>query len=442
VKLLVYEPHADGLLDLALRAQEAGHAVRYWCGDRTATSPRPVGRGLVECVSDWRTSMRWADLVLLGSNGINMIEFDRWAAEGVPIIGAGAEAVKWELDRLAGMQAFKRAGIPVPPFRQCATLDEAIVYAAKRDEGMAAKPSGDVADKSLSFVAKTGKEMVWRLQRWKREGKRFPAGLILQDRVEGIEMAVGAWVGPAGFAPGWEENFEEKKLFAGGIGPNTGEAGTVMRLVKSSKLADKVMKPLEDRLVRLGYVGNVDVNCIIDEDGTPWPLEFTMRFGYPAINIEVALHGGDPINYLAGLAAGKPPNERRLDEIAVGVVMALPPYPFGHEKAEEVVGVPIWGVTPNAHDRLHFCNVMMGEAPEISGGAIGKEAQLCTAGSYILVATGTGQSVVEARNQTHRAIGRLTIPASPFWRNDIGLRLRSGIDELNRHGFAKGLRYS
>src|SRR5712671_2519486 len=217
MKLLVIEPHADGLLDLAIRAWQATHDVRYWCGDRSATSPRPVGRGLVECVSDWRQSMRWADLVLLGSNGKNMLELDRWAAEGVPIIGRGAEAVKWELDRLAGMQAFKRAGIPVPPFRQCAGLDEAILYAAKRDEGLAVKPSGDVSDKSLSFVAKTGKEMVWRLQRWKREGKQFPAGLILQDRIEGVEMAVGAWIGPSGFAAGWEENFEEKKLFAGGI---------------------------------------------------------------------------------------------------------------------------------------------------------------------------------------------------------------------------------
>ncbi len=437
------EPHSDGLLDLALRAKAASHQVRYWCGDHRAASPRPVGKGLVECVGDWRPHIRWADLVLLGSNGTNMAEFDRWAAEGVPIIGKGAEAVKWELDRLAGMQAFKRAGIPVPPFRQCNSLDEAIAYAAKRDEGLAVKPCGDVSDKSLSFVAKTGKEMVWRLQRWKREGRRFPSGLILQDRVEGIEFAVGVWVGPEGFAAGWEENFEEKRLFAGDIGPNCGEAGTVLRLVKSSKLADKVLKPLEDRLVQHGYTGNVDVNCIVDPDGTPWPLEFTMRFGYPAINIELALHDGDPIEFLAGLAEGKPLRTRRLDEIAVGVVMALPPYPFGHEKAEEVVDVPIWGCTPAVEDHLHFCNVKLGPVPSIEkAGRIVQEAHLCTSGSYVLVATGTGQSVVDARAQAHRVLGRLSIPASPFWRNEIGQRLRKELPTLQAHGYATGLSYS
>ena len=168
-----------------------------------------------------------------------------------------------------------------------------------------------------------------------------------------------------------------------------------------------------------------------------------MRFGYPAINIELALHSGDPIEFLAGVAAGDVPrNSRRLDEIALGVVMALPPYPFGHERAEEVVGVPIWGVVPSIEGRLHFCNVMMGDAPEIANGAVGKEPNLCTAGSYVLVCTGTGDSVVAARNQAHRVLNRLTIPASPFWRNDIGLRLRRDLDELARHGFATGMSYS
>ena len=442
MRLLVVEPHSDGLLDLAIRAQALGHTVRYFCRDFDLTK-NPVGRGLVERVGDWRASMLWADLVVLGSHYC-LPEMDNWhRSRGVPIIGVGAEACQWELDRLAGMAAFKRAGIPVPPFRHVSSYDEAIAYALKRDEGLAIKPSGDVTDKSLSFVAKSAREAVWRLGRWKKEGKRFPHGFILQDRIEGIEFAVGAWIGPGGFAPGWEENFEEKRLFAGGVGPNCGEAGTVMRLVKSSKLAAKVLKPLEERLVSLGYVGNVDVNCIVDDEGTPWPLEFTMRFGYPAINIELALHRGDPVEFLAGVAEGKPPPSRVLNDIAVGVVLALPPYPFAGGKAEEVVEVPIWGVTGGLEDRLHFCNVCLGKAPDVSEGSLVLEGgHLVTSGSYVLVSTGTGESVVQARSKAYRALDRLTIPASPFWRVDIGARLRSGLDELQRNGYATGMRYT
>jgi phosphoribosylamine--glycine ligase len=440
VKTLIVEPHGDGLLYLAIRARKLGHDVSYWCRDYDQYKA-PIGRGLVERVPDWRPLARRVDLVILGSLGYAQAEFDKLKADGVPVIGAPGLAGEWELNRLVGMQQFKRAGIPVPPYQQCASYDEAIAIVARNDDGVAIKPCGDVTDKSLSFVAKTGREAVWRLQRWKREGKRFPQGFILQELVKGVEFAVGAWCGPGGFADGFEENWEEKRLFAGGVGPNCGEAGTVLRLVKSSKLAQQVLSPLEDKLVSLGYIGNVDVNCIVDEDGTPWPLEFTMRFGYPAINIELALHS-EPIEFLAGLAAGKSPKTRRLNEVAVGVVCALPPYPYGHEKPDEVVGVPIWGVSPSIEGDLHFCSVQAGEGPAISGGKIEKRPVLATAGSYVLVSTGTGSTVVEARRGAYRVLDRLTVPASPFWRVDIGSRLRSDLDHLQSHGYARGMSYA
>lgn len=439
MRVLIVEPHADGLLDLAIRAAALGHDCRYWCKDYDQYRC-PVGRGLVERVTDWRPSVRWADLVVVGSLGYCMQEFDRIKADGVPIIGAPGPAAEWELNRLVGMKEFNRAGIPVPAYQQCAGYDEALAIVARNDDGVAIKPCGDVTDKSLSFVAKTGREAVWRLQRWKREGKRFPQGFILQELVKGVEFAVGGWIGPDGFAEGWECNWEEKRLFSGGVGPNCGEAGTVLRLVKQSKLAKMVLAPLEDRLVSLGYVGNCDVNCIVDEEGTPWPLEFTMRFGYPAINIELALHS-EPIEFLAGLAAGKPPKTRRLNEVAVGVVMALPPYPF-MEKPDETVGAPIWGVTPSIQDNLHLCMAQVADAPKIVDGKIIKTPVLSTAGSYVLVATGTGGTVVEAKDTAYRTLNRLTIPASPFYRNDIGSRLRRDLDHLQQHGFALGMLYA
>ena len=428
MKLLCIEDTPDGLLDLAVIAKRLGHDARYFC---RAYDPVkcPVGRGLVERADNWRSSIRWADLVVVGGNGKWLIELDRWRAEGVPIIGGCAEAAAWELDRLAGMAAFKRAGIPVPPFRQCSTLREALKYVETRGEGCAVKPCGDVGDKSTSVVGKNPDAILWRLHRWLKEGMAFPSGVIVQDRIEGVEFAVGAWIGPDGFAPGWEENFEEKRLCAGSVGPTTGEMGTTMRLVRSSKMADAVLKPFEDRLVSMGYVGNVDVNCIVDEDGTPWPLEFTMRLGWPAFNIECALHH-DPVEWLAGLAAGKPPNTRKMNEVAVGVVLPIPPYPYSHAKTEEIIGVPIWGVTPAIEERVHLAQAMM------------DKGQLATAGAYVLVCTGTGDTVQKARAAAYRVVGRVEMPVSPPYRVDIGQRLSRDLDRLQTHGFAKGAVYA
>src|ERR1700675_4541166 len=140
MRVLVIEFSADGLLDLAIRASEMGHNVLY-CLTSYDPIRQPVGRGLVERITDWRSKIRWADLVLLGGNGKYMLEMDRWQKDGVPIIGAGSGAAEWELDRLRGMGVFRKASIPTPPFRHCQGYDEAIAYVLDRGEGGGMKPS-------------------------------------------------------------------------------------------------------------------------------------------------------------------------------------------------------------------------------------------------------------------------------------------------------------
>jgi hypothetical protein len=49
----------------------------------------------------------------------------------------------------------------------------------------------------------------------------------------------------------------------------------------------------------------------LDEDGTPWPLEFTCRLGWPAFHIELALHKNDPIAFLVGLASDASASKQR-----------------------------------------------------------------------------------------------------------------------------------
>jgi phosphoribosylamine---glycine ligase len=441
MRVLLLEETADGLLDLAIRGQVLGHQIRYHVGSYDQHR-HPTGRGLIERVPDWHSSIPWADLIIAGGNGKWLRELDSVRQRGTLMIGGHYDASQWELDRMIGMAAFKKGGIPTPPYRQCMNLDEAIACVADVNEGFACKPCGSVGDKSLSFVGKTAEETIWRLKRWKRSGKQFPGGLMVQKLVKGVEFAVGAWVNHNGFVDGIEENFETKRMFAGDLGPNTGEMGTVMRLVRQSKLFEKVLKPLEDRIASMGYTGNIDVNCIIDEDGTPHPLEWTSRLGWPSTNIELALHKSDPIEFLACVASGDTPPARQFNTVAVGVVMALPPYPFGHERVEEVVGVPVWGITPSIEDNIHFADVMIGEAPSVGKNNTGREPHLTTAGSYVLVATGTAETVVGARREAHRVLERIRIPASPFWRNDIGSRLRSEIPKLQKFDFARGLNYA
>lgn len=439
MKILVAEKHADGMLDIAIRAKLAGHEVLYWLGDYDQHK-NPVGRGLVERVRDWREHIARVDLVVLGANDYGMHEFDAWRRRGIPVVGGNPKSARWESDRAYGMQIFKKAGIPVPEYREFRDYDEAIRYVKKQDRPFASKPSGHCDDKALSYVAKEPRDLVYMLERWKRQGKRQGLEFILQEKVNGIEFAVGAWFGPDGFAPGWELNFEHKKLMAGNQGVNCGEMGTAMVYVPSDKLATKVLKPLEGLLFRIGYVGNVDVNCIVDEDGAPHPLEFTMRCGWPAFNIEQRLFKVDCMEFLAGLAAGKPPKDAHwMNEPVIGVVLAHGDFPHSHMTRREVVGVPLYDVEYDDPD-LHFTQVMVGDAPCSPG--YGREPCLVTAGDYVLIATGTGDTIQEARRRAYRAVERPRLPSEPFYRPDIGSRLAKQLDQLHEHGYAKGLSFS
>lgn len=440
MRILIVDPFGECVLDWALRCQADGHEVRWFLppSDRT----KPIGKGLVEKVEDFRPWMRWADLVFMTDNVKYLRDMDAWRKAGVKIVGPSQEAAAWELDRKLGMTVLERHGIEVPAYREFSDYDKAIAYVKRQDRPFVSKPCGDETDKSLSYVASSPADLVYMLERWKKQGK-LKGRFILQEKVEGVEMGAARWFGPGGFNAGYEESFEHKKLFPGNLGPATGEMGSVLRYVRHSRLGRHGLDPLEGALDRLGYLGCVAVNFIIDAKGKPWPLEFTMRAGWPAFLIHQALHRGDHAQWLLDLAEGRDAKAWRYDEIAIGVVMALPDFPYSHATKKEVVGVPIYGVSPTIIDAVHPCQVMLDDAPMTRAGSVVTRPTWCSAGDYLLVATGTGASVQAARRRVYRALGRLkATPGSPFWRIDIGQGLKTALPAIQQHGYATGMEYS
>ena len=422
-----------------MRAKENSHQVKWFFAKTDRT--KNFGKGLVDIVDDWRPWMRWADLVILADNTKYLKEIDAWRArEKIPVIGATADAAAWELNRTLGQDIFKKHGIPVLPYKEFSNYDQAIAYVKAENRRMVSKPCGDEPDKSLSYCSKSPEDLVYMLERWKRQQK-LKGKFILQDFVPGIEMAVGGWFGPGGFSEGWCENWEEKNLMAGGTGPATGEMGTTIRYVKKCKLADKVLKPLEDVLSQLDYVGYVDVNCIIDENGDPGAMEFTMRFGWPTFNIQQELLDGDVIEWLGHLLNGRDERRLKLNKIALGACLAIPDFPYSRDTRKNVTGVPVYGITESLKPHIHPCEMMLGEAPQMKDGKITSGPMTVTSGDYVLVATGTGDSVRQARDAAYRVMRRLKVPSSPFWRPDIGVRLKKEIPLLQEMGYATGMSY-
>jgi phosphoribosylamine--glycine ligase len=422
-----------------MRCRDDGHDVKWYVPDNPKSIQ--VGRGLVERVADWRPWARWADFIFLPDNTKFLSLLDPARREGIPVVGPTPAMAEWELDRTLGMQVFKDHGIAVPPFKTFTDYDSAISCVKKHDEAYVSKPCGDEPDKSLSYVAKTPQDLVYMLERWKA-AKRHKGAFILQEKVDGVcEMAVGAWCGPHGFNRGFCENFEFKKLMNGDLGVATGEQGTVIRFVEQSKLADMVLKPLERTLRRNGYVGYIDVNCILDAAGRPWPLEFTMRPGWPTYNIMQSLLEGDHAEWLAALAKGEDTRPFKMNTVATGVVMSIPDYPYSHITRKEVFGIPVYGLTAKLMENVHPCELQLGEAPQMIGGSIQSAPCLVSAGDYLLVASGTGETVSQSARRAYRVLKQVEVPNSPMYRTDIGARLKKQLPLIQSKGFARQLVY-
>jgi phosphoribosylamine--glycine ligase len=435
MKILVIDPSALAL-DFCLRSMAEGAQVRWFIRNKP-DGLITVGDHLVQKVQHWEQHMNWADLVFLPDNAVYMADLDKWRQRGYPIYGANSFTAQWELNRQVGMDVLKAHGVPLIEGETFTSYDKAIAYVKANMGRYVSKPFGD-ADRSLSYVSKGPADMVYMLEKWKRTGKHVPA-FIVQKFQPGIEMAVGAWVGPNGFASPWCENFEHKKLMNDDKGPNTGEMGTVVTYTEKSKLADKVLKPLEDYLVRSGHIGFVDVAVIIDDKGNPWPLEFTMRPGWPIFNIQQQLHrstakwmleslNGSSIwtNFLTGLTA-------------TGVVLAIPDFPYNKLSRKEVSGTPIYNLDA-VSSHIHPCELKAAKVPVERGNKIVEEMHLVSAGTYLLVAAAAAPTVDASREQAYKALESLSVPNSPIYRTDIGKRLNTQLPKLQKMGYATSLK--
>jgi phosphoribosylamine--glycine ligase len=253
-------------------------------------------------------------------------------------------------------------------------------------------------------------------------------------------MAVGGWYGPGGWSKWFYENWEYKKLMADDLGVATGEMGTLSRMVKRSKLAEQVLKPIAPVLDKLGYVGYVDNNCIIDADG-PWPMEWTMRDGWPTKhNVTAHVKNEDPIQWMLDLVNGKDTMEAVDGEICVSVLIALPDFPYSKVTNKELCGIPIRGA--DNMEQIHLSEVMIGEAPTMVGDKVVTLPTYVTCGDYTMVVTGTGETITSARRKAYNAVKKVKIPNNPFYRPDIGAgRMKRQLPELHRMGYGKGMEF-
>src|SRR5919106_3462998 len=328
----------EGLIaDIAWQVVKEGHEARFWCQDPAA---KEIADGFVPKAKDWKQELNWAEVVVfddvLGGMG-GMAEELRRA--GKPVVGGSPYTDRLEEDRAFGQQELKAAGVPIIPQENFTSFDEAMKFVEANPNRYVLKPSGEAQNnKRLLFVGEEedGRDVIQVLQDYKRYLSDTVKEFQLQRRIVGVEVAVGAFFNAREFVTPVCVNFEHKKLFPGDIGPATGEMGTSMFWTEPNRLFNATLKKMESRLQDEGYVGYIDVNCIVNANGI-YPLEFTARFGYPTISIQQEGLLMPMSELLHGIASGELSKLRTRGGFQVGVRIVVPPFPFTDPERFETI---------------------------------------------------------------------------------------------------------
>jgi phosphoribosylamine--glycine ligase len=107
---------------------------------------------------------------------------------------------------------------------------------------------------------------------------------------------------------------------------------------------------------------------------------------------------------------------------------------------KDVTGFPIYGLD-GIEEGVHLAQAMAGIAPHAVDGRIVDTPCVLTAGDYLLIACGTGDTVRAARAGAYKILDKLKMPNGPFWRIDIGERLSKELPKLQAKGYALGMTY-
>jgi phosphoribosylamine--glycine ligase len=413
----------DALIsDLAWQVGKEGHEVKYYVQDK---GQKDVGSGFVEKVDDWKPLAEWADVIVFDDIGFGDAA-QKLRKDGKAVVGGSCYTDRLEFDREFGQNEMKGAGISLLPHWDFSDFDSALKFIKENPGRYVIKPSGTIQDeKELSFVGQDedGKDLIEILELYKTSWAGKIKSFQLQKFASGVEVAVGAFFNGEDFIYPVNINFEHKKLFPGGLGPNTGEMGTSMFWSPPNKLFQETLGRMKDRLGAAGYVGYIDINCIANNRGI-YPLEFTSRFGYPTISIQMEGVLSEWGQFLAGIARGEKPELRTKKGFQLGVVIAVPPFPFTDPKTYQRYSEDAAILLKKPTDGVHLGEVKLVDGKWLLAGESG----------YALIVTGSGTTMEDARKQAYLRVANIMIP-NMFYRTDIGARWTGDSDRLQTWGY-------
>lgn len=417
-RFFFYSGEGEALF-LAHRLQEDGHDVTFWVQHPECRKLR-LGEGVVPLAAS--PEPKKGAVVIFDQTGKGKAGAD-FRRRGFKVIGGNPFDADLELDRSQGTKIMQALGIATPKTQVMASVHQAQAYLATRSGTWFFKPNG----KSTTLTHHgEPKDLI----RWLDWGQQFIKGepFELQQGITGIEISTEAWFDGTRFVPPFNATLEEKHFLTGDLGPRTGCESNVVWIWSgtSPALPAATVLRLAPMLKASGYVGPIDLNAILTDDGEPHGLEWSARLGFDASQAYSMLIDGDYGEQLEKFAHGDL-TRWKLDEdrFAMTLRVTTPPYPVEHAGAgKAMAGLPL--------DKA-----ILGDAHAIFPCDVRKDRQgPCLAGwsGYVCAVGATGTSFDRCRATVLSMAEKLTIPEKQF-RTDPVHRAETDWSALARMGY-------
>lgn len=418
---------------LAIACQDQGHKVRLHIKYKDS---KDVADGFVEKIDDYEGSLKWAQLVITDDT----ISFfgklsDSLRDQGLPVIGGTKMTDALEDDRGAGQKLFKAVGFNILESNDFKTIEEAVMFVQENPGRYVVKCSGKAQeDKMTTYVGESddGFDIIPVLEHMGDKMKKLET-VQIQKHVIGIEVAIGGFFNGKKFIGPCFANFEHKKIMSwktqSGMGPNTGEMGTVgFWMDQDIELFKKILRPMVAPLSKMGYHGYFDINCIVvEEEGKPviYPLEMTNRFGWPTLPLQVeTLKDIDLGEFFMALAKGEDFEVAPSHPVSLCLVIGVPPLPYENKEIFERYskGLPILFVE-GPSTGMHAYESKMEDGVWKVAGEFG----------YLMVCAAGGHSVKECQTAAYALADDVIVP-NKMVRDDIGRLTEKAFRDLERFG--------
>jgi len=409
--------------DLAVQIKKEGHEVKAYI---KAETDKDVYDGFLDKVDDWKQFIDWADVIVFDDVGFGK-EADELRKRGKLVVGGSVYTDKLEEDREFGQSEMNKVGMLTLPHWDFSDYDLALKFIEENPGRYVYKPSGFLASdsKGLLFLGKDedGKDIHEIIRSNKNVLAKKIKHFQLQKFASGVEVAVGAFFNGNDFISPINVNFEHKKLFPGDIGPFTGEMGTLMYWSSTNIIFKMTLGRMKEEIKKSGYVGYIDINCIANGRGI-YPLEWTTRFGYPTISIQMEGVVSEWGEFLYSIAKGEQYDLKTKKGFQVGICCVIPPFPYD-DKAE----MNIYKDLSIIFKKQNLEGVHLGDVKMVDG-----DWRIAGESGYALVVTGSGTTVEDSRKQAYGRIENILLQ-NMFYRTDIGLGWGEDSDKLQTWGY-------